>query len=193
VCSGVRRGANSTYALLAERAPSARVLDRDEALLELARRYFRSRSPATVQDFAWWSGLRVSDARRAVEIAGAELRQASLDGATMYATRARTPRYRRGTVHLLPNYDEYFIAYRDRSAVAGRAGDTKLVTGWDILNAHVVFVDGALVGRWRRYARKGTVALRFEPVISLTRNEKAGLEREVGRYEKFVGMPVILE
>ena len=51
ICSGARRGKQFTYALLDERAPQARMLDRDEALAELASRYFTSRGPATLQDF----------------------------------------------------------------------------------------------------------------------------------------------
>lgn len=52
VCSGARRGKQFTYALLDERAPHAKTLGREEALAELAQRYFVSRGPATVQDFA---------------------------------------------------------------------------------------------------------------------------------------------
>src|SRR5690606_7455514 len=63
VCSGPRRGKQQTYALLAERAPQTRRLARDEALAELTRRYFTSHGPATVKDFAWWSGLTVADVR----------------------------------------------------------------------------------------------------------------------------------
>ena len=69
ICSGPRRGKQFTYALVDERVPRAAAKDRDDALGELARRYFRSHGPATLRDFVWWSGLRVSDARRAVDIA----------------------------------------------------------------------------------------------------------------------------
>ena len=57
ICSGPTRGSQFTYALLAERAPDARRLTRDEALGELSRRFFRSHGPATIRDFVWWSGL----------------------------------------------------------------------------------------------------------------------------------------
>ena len=75
ICSGPRRGRQFTYALLAERAPRARVLPRDEALGELTRRYFTSHGPATLRDYVWWSGLTMKDARRGVEIAGRALVQ----------------------------------------------------------------------------------------------------------------------
>src|SRR5581483_11815980 len=61
ICSGGRRGKQFTYALLDERAPKAKTLPREQALFELARRYFTSRGPATLQDFVWWSGLAMTD------------------------------------------------------------------------------------------------------------------------------------
>src|SRR5688572_11567454 len=67
VCNGLRRGKQSTYALLDERLPAVKPLAREDALKELARRYFLTRGPATVHDFSWWSGLTVADARRGLE------------------------------------------------------------------------------------------------------------------------------
>src|SRR5882762_9944043 len=51
VCSGAMRGKQHTYALLDERVPHGKTLNREEALAELARRYFTSRGPATLNDF----------------------------------------------------------------------------------------------------------------------------------------------
>jgi len=70
ICSGPRIGKQFTYALLEERAPASKILDRDEALVELTQRYFRSHGPATLQDFVWWSGLTVEDARRGMAQVG---------------------------------------------------------------------------------------------------------------------------
>ena len=57
VCSGPDRAGQFTYALLEERVAPVPELTRDESLGRLARAYFRSHSPATASDFAWWSGL----------------------------------------------------------------------------------------------------------------------------------------
>jgi hypothetical protein len=51
VCSGPEKGNKPTYALLSERAPNKQNLTKDESLAELAKRYFSSHSPATIQDF----------------------------------------------------------------------------------------------------------------------------------------------
>ncbi len=84
VCSGARKGKQFTYALLEERAPRAKTLTRDEALAELARRYFTSHGPATLRDYVWWSGLVVGDARRGIEIAGSALRREVVDDGTYW-------------------------------------------------------------------------------------------------------------
>ena len=115
ICFGAREGRQQTFALLEEWVPRAKTLDRDEALAELARRYFTSHAPATVQDFTWWSGLSAADARRAVEAAGAG---APYLAAGTFAPRTAAPRTSHLPPHvlLLPPYDEYTVAYRDRSA-----------------------------------------------------------------------------
>ena len=84
VCSGGRRGKQSTYALLLEaRALRGRIVTRDEALGQLARRYFASHGPATLRDYVWWSGLVVGDARRGIEIAGRDLERRVIDDRTL--------------------------------------------------------------------------------------------------------------
>ena len=62
----------------------ARSLARDEALAELARRYFTSHGPATWRDFAWWSGLRAGDAREAIQLARTHLTREGLDGQELW-------------------------------------------------------------------------------------------------------------
>src|SRR5512140_3519393 len=84
ICSGPMRGKQGTCALLAERAPRGRELQRDEALAALARRYFTGHGPATLRDFAWWSGLTITDAKMGVKLAGASLNHEDIDGQTYW-------------------------------------------------------------------------------------------------------------
>src|SRR5262245_39393469 len=107
ICSGARRGNQATYALLDERAPAARPRGRDDALAELARRYFTSHGPALANDFAWWAGLTVADARHAIELAGPRLREVTVGGKRYWrGIVGALARLRSPIVHLLPNYDE---------------------------------------------------------------------------------------
>jgi hypothetical protein len=166
VTSGPRRGKQFTYALLEERAPRARRLDRDAALAELASRYFTGHGPAQLQDFSWWSGLSPADARRALSHVERRLRSETLDGKTYYASPEAKRRSPSPSAHLLPNFDEYFIAYRDRSATV----DASLKLGasapfpYGKTVAHVVMVDGVVRGAWKRFVRADHVDVELGPL-----------------------------
>ena len=80
LCGGPEKGNKNTYALLAERAPQAKDLPREEALARLARLYFQSHSPASLADFTWWSGLSQSEAKAAVRLIKEELTEETFGG-----------------------------------------------------------------------------------------------------------------
>jgi DNA glycosylase AlkZ-like len=181
VCSGPRRDRQFTYALLAARAPDARALPRDEALGTLTRRYFASHGPATVRDFVWWSGVTTSDAKRGLEIIRA--RQASIDGDTYWsvanrpASRSLRPR-RDLTAHLLPIYDEYLVAYRDRAAVP----HATLPRGSALAFQHALVIDGQVAGTWRIK----DLVMTITPLRTLTARERKAARDAASRYERFL-------
>jgi winged helix DNA-binding protein len=180
ICSGPLRDGKFTYMLLAERAPTSRGLPRDEALAELARRYFRSHGPATVRDFVWWSGLLTADATRGLEMIRA--RKTSVDNVTYWWMGDVDAHPARGhSAHLLPVYDEYLIAYRDRHAVPHRT-----IASWTGSFAHAFIIDGQIGGMWRavRHAQGVNVELRLGR--RLTRPERRALDEAAGRYSRFV-------
>ena len=190
VCSGARRGKQFTYSLLEERIPSAPSMDRDEALLELTRRYFSTRGPATPQDFAWWSGLTVGDAKRGIDIAGTELRRDEIDGTAYWVTKSVVPPGGVRTAHLLPNYDEYFIGYRDRGAILQLVRGVKPKATLNGLTAHVIAVDGQIVGGWKRALKRNGVAVELNPVITLTGAQRKAISIAAERYGAFLELPV---
>jgi hypothetical protein len=193
ICSGARRGKQSTYALLEERIPPAAMPDRDEALLELTKRYFATRSPATAHDFAWWSGLAVADATKGIQMAGAAFERELVDGRA-YWSDASLPSHGKTpvAVHLLPNYDEFFIGFRDRSAIGQRLKSSDLVTGGDALTAHVVVIDGQLVGGWKRTLTKNALVVELNVLTRLTAAEERAVERAARAYGDFLERPVEL-
>ncbi|MFN2567729.1 MAG: winged helix DNA-binding domain-containing protein [Gemmatimonadaceae bacterium] len=193
VCSGARRGKQFTYALLEERVPPAAVLDRDEALLELTTRYFATRTPATANDFAWWSGLTVADAAKGIQLAGPALEREVIEGQTYWSDpslRSRTTPS--PAAHLLPNYDEYFIGFKDRGAIAQRLKSAELVTGGDALTTHVIVVDGQLVGRWKRTLEKKRVVIESSFLARLTAVEEQAVASAAEALGRFLGLPVEL-
>jgi hypothetical protein len=107
ICWGPRRGKQPTFTLLDEWLPGGRQLTGDEALAELAKRYFTSHGPATVRDLAWWSGLNLTEAKSAIEAAGRELVQETVEDRAYWSGR-RLPSPRPSPdVYLPPAYDEF--------------------------------------------------------------------------------------
>ena len=193
VCSGAMKGKQFTYGLLDERAAASDDRSRDEALAELGRRYFFNRGPATLRDFAWWSGLTIADGKRAVQMLDKELEHTKI-AAQSYWWRPRPGKTPPAgpSAHLLPNYDEYFIGFKDRSSIARRVGDTKLVSGGDALIANIVFVDGQIVGGWKRtFDRKGVIVT-LKLLSRLTKAERQRIAAELDRFSAFLGKEVEL-
>jgi hypothetical protein len=192
VCSGARRGNQFTYSLLDERAPAANTLNRDEALIELAGRYFRTRGPATVQDFANWSGLTLVDARAGVEANQSQLEHAVVGKRTYWFTTSRQSSIARlSAAHLLSIYDEYISGYKDRSDIVGDENSVKLQTTGNALS-HVIIVDGQIVGTWKRTFRKDAVAVQTATFSRLTKAESRAVAVAARRYGDFLRLPIVL-
>lgn len=186
ICSGPRHGKQHTYMLLDERVPPGRVLPREEALSELARRYFTSRGPATLQDFTWWSGLVAADARAGLEMVKSLFSQQTIDGKTYWFTEAAQPVGEiPATAYLLPYYDEYTISYLDRRAVEGAASRDQ-----SLLNP-MVALNGQLVGAWKRTLKKSAVELEYNFFKPLTESESRLVAAAAQRYADFLGLSAV--
>ncbi|RPJ19542.1 MAG: winged helix DNA-binding domain-containing protein [Chloroflexi bacterium] len=193
ICSGARRGKQMTYALLEERAPQAVALTHEEALAELTRRYFATRGPATLQDFTWWSGLTMADAKNGIELVKSQFENELIDGKAYWFPNSVSPaREKSPTAHLLPNYDEYFIGFKDRSAIgelAKRAG----IKGDDpSFLAHIIILDGQVVGGWRRTLKRDAVLIELNLITELTKTENQAVSAATDQYARFLGLPAQL-
>jgi hypothetical protein len=176
VCSGRRKGKHITFALFDERVPASRARPRDEAIAELARRYVATRWPATLQDFTWWCQLPAADAK------------AGFVAATPPAPRAtKAPR-----ALLLPPYDEYTVAYRDRSAIGAPPTNAKSF-GESTLLGPVIVLDGKVVGTWRRALGSRDVTVTLSPWRKLAPRERAAIDAAAERYAAFVGRRAVVE
>ena len=189
ICSGAMRGKQHTYALLEERVAPGPLLARDEALAELARRYVSGHGPASAADLAWWSGLTQTDAKRGFEAAGAHLERMQIEDETYwFAPPAPAPRWRRPRVHLLPNYDELVIAFKERKAMI----DPGVTPKTEVLSAHFVTVDGRIVGGWRRTITPREVVIIAQLLRPLDTVEREGLDQAAARYATSLGLGVRL-
>jgi len=192
ICSGPRRGKQFTYALFDERVPRARALTREQALAELTRRYVASHGPATARDFAWWSGLGAGEARTGIEMVRPALVRTVWDGLTFWSapSRAAAPPAA-PTAHLLPNYDEYLIAYQDRGLAHPVPARTRSRVQFDAFGNFLI-VDGRFAGTWRRDVRRDAVVVTVVPLKPMPRARRDALEAAVRAFGRFVERPANL-
>jgi hypothetical protein len=192
ICSGAVRGKQFTYALLDERVPPTKPLERDEALFELAKRYFNTRGPATVHDFAWWSGLTKADARRGLQSTDSELEHESIGGREYWFPSVARPKTRSPVAHLLPNYDEYFIGLKDRSAMLSTLSTLGLGADVSFLRGHMLTINGQVVGGWTRTFTGKKQIIKLKTLTNLNDTERRAIAREIKRFAAFVGGPIEL-
>jgi hypothetical protein len=186
ICNGARRGKQFTYALLDDLVPGSRSLTREEAVAELVRRYFTSHGPATMQDFVWWSSLPTADARAALAVMSPHLTQEVIGGQTYWlASSAPSAPAEAPTAYLLPPYDEYTVAYTDRSAVLDPAYAQVTRNG---IFEPIMVVDGLVAGTWKSTLKKNTVLVATSPFLALSEAQERAVAAAGERYKQFVGM-----
>ena len=192
VCSGGRRGKQFTYALLDERAPQAKTLGREEALVELTRRYFRSHGPATLQDYVWWSGLTAADARKGIEAVASEFEQEVMDDRTYWFSASAPVELSSPNVLLLPDFDEYTVGYTSRDAIFDVAHADKLDSRGSILNQYAIVIDGRVAGTWKRTLKKNEVVIELSPFKPLKKVEDQTVRAAAQQYGQFLEMPCVV-
>ena len=190
VCSGPRQGRHATYALLSERARNPRRLAGDEAVAELTLRYFRSHGPATVRDFVWWSGLTTTAAKRGLDIIRGKSRV--VEGLTYWTAGPDRASVAAPAVQLLPIYDEYVVAYRDRVAVPHGPHQVDSARMGSVTFQHALVCGGAIAGTWRVVKHRNQIELEVTPLQPLRAPARRGLVEAAQRYAAFLGTPVAI-
>ncbi|MBP5540085.1 MAG: AlkZ family DNA glycosylase [Bacteroidales bacterium] len=148
LCSGDLLPMKATYALAADKIGPRCQVDRDKALLTLTRKYFRSRQPATFEDFVWWSGLNISDCRKGMALLGNYLHKEPYGGRDYYLTDdCRTRGTRKGQSLLVPPYDEYLIGYKSRDVVLPSEYSHKAHNNSGNFQP-IIVRDGLVCGNW---------------------------------------------
>jgi hypothetical protein len=191
ICSGARKGNQSTYALLEERVPQSREPGRDEALAELTIRYFQSRGPATVDDFSTWSGLTKSDCRKGIEICRHSVDTIRSGKNEYYLLPGPNPVTKPSiSMFLLPPYDEYIMGYRDRSAILEFKERVRF--GFQSRFDSTIIYKGQIIGTWKRIAGRKDIQLDYDLFGKLSKSQERELEKIVRRFGSFNNLPVTI-
>jgi hypothetical protein len=194
--SGGLAGKQQTFALLDGRVPAAGPFDREDALVELVRRYLTSHGPATVKDMSWWSGLTMTDLRKALDQLGpSEVRSETVDGLELWSVAsddAASPPVR--GAHLLQTYDELVVGFTE-SRFYGDPGAEQARAAWGdrTYPSGVFLLNGRIGGHWRRTLERDAVAVEVHLYGEPKRGDTKAIEKAAADLGRFHGLPVELE
>ena len=185
LCSGEMQGREATWALLSERVPAICPLTPDEALKQLAIKYFRSHSPASLEDFVWWSGLPKTQCKKALTLIANEIEETKVEEETMYLyhNTLDCPDYAR-KVLLLPPYDEYLIGYKSRWVALEKKHTAKTHNNFGIFKP-VILHEGRVVGNWKASIDKQAENLLTELFAEKSKVKQQSLQEAINQFVEF--------
>jgi hypothetical protein len=188
ICFGPTGASGQSVVLTDEWIPNPRRLSPDEAVTELAVRYFASHGPATMPDLLRWSKILVPQARRGIEGAGDRLRRIVVDDVVYFLGADQTDESTESAVLLLPGFDEYLLGYSDRSAALAAEHSARVVPGENGIFLPMVVSNGQIVATWRRTIRHGTVDIEASSFAPLSTTASARYARAAAGYARYLGL-----
>lgn len=192
IISGPKTGKQLTYALYEERVPYSKKRTHDEALATLMLRYFTSHGPAQLKDFSWWSGLTMKEVQGGISMISSKLEQEVVDGKTYWFSKITFPlsNLLPAMCGLLSIYDEYVIAYKDRSML-GKEHYKKFFTMGNAITG-VLVLDGCVSGSWKRKLEKGEIVITVDSFRKLIVNEMLNVTKTAEEYGTFFNRKITL-
>jgi hypothetical protein len=191
LCFGPHDGKQPTFVLVDEWLPPTPAKTREEALAELAKRYFISHGPASLRDFAGWGTMTMTDAKLALSLAASSLAEETVDGITYWFDPNIKPAT--SATFLLPGFDEYMLGYKDRSAALASEHANTIVPGGNGMFLPTVVQDGHVVATWKKTVRSKSQHILVTPFTASPAHELALLEPAVRRYEQYSGLTTTIE
>lgn len=189
ICFGPRDGKQQTMVLLDEWIAPSRQLSREESLAEITKHYFIGHGPATIQDFVWWTGLTVTDAKNGLELAKDSLHHETInDKKYWFSPKSLSLKQKSSAIALLPSFDEYLVGYKDRTDVLEVIYNQKVNSGMNGMFSPVVVRDGQVIATWKRVLQKETVDVAYHPFTSFTSEDQQAMMIEAKKYAHFLGM-----
>lgn len=170
------------YTLFEKRIPSTTKIPREEAICKLAKTYFTSRGPATLKDFAWWSGLNMKDAKLGISGLGRDLCSFMLDNLCYYHFEIKNNFAPISKSILLPAYDEYMISYTEGRDVVFPAGIEKSLVGNGIFKP-LVIINNEIKGTWNRI--KKNPFLEIQLLTELGNLDENNIEVFINKWNQF--------
>lgn len=189
ICFAKEKAGKPTLALLEEWIPHTKVIEGDEALRELATRYFTSHGPATLTDYQWWCGLTMKDARASIILAEDNLKEETINETTYYSSAKPNNIPSKIPLVNLGPFDEYIVGYKDRSAMIDPEHTRRVIT-INGLFAATVLEQGRVIGTYKKVTRKDGILLNFEPLTKFSATQSKSIEAQIKNYSKYLDKKV---
>jgi hypothetical protein len=183
ICCAGKTGKQFAYTLLDETF-NAKIISRDESIAALAKRYFLSRGPATVQDFSWWSGLTMTDAKKGIELNKEFLKHEIVNGSTYWLSLNQEQMILdENHISILPPFDEYAVAYKDRKDILDPEFNNEALFGLK----QIMIRDGRITGTWKSTAEKDGLSIETSLFGKTCRPSDNAVASAFKRYGEFIG------
>ena len=185
LCNGQLKGNKQTFTSLEEWVPRTEKLHKDEALARLALRYFISHGPATLNDFTWWSGLTLTESKKALEMIKSSLVSESVNGRIFWMRNdIQIPSAGTDLALLLPPFDEFVVSYKDRSELIEDTHYSKVMTKNGLFSP-TVMLNGRIVGSWKKEIKKGKLKVELSFFEKTPKKAQKIFKPEIKRVEDF--------
>jgi hypothetical protein len=197
LCHGPDRDGTQTYVLLEDwlEGTSTPVEDGWETL---AARYLTAYGPASVDDFATWSGALKKDARAAFDAHRSALLELEAEGQTLWMPQAHaeallgnlnTPA---PAVHLIPAYDPLQLGYQSRDWFVRSPFAREIYPGGGFLRP-TLLVDGEAAATWKLTRRNDTLEITVTPFTAISSEHLPLLQAEVDDIARFLHSKTALQ
>jgi len=190
ICFGARRNKEFTFTLLDEWVAPTPAKTEEEAMATLALKYFTSHGPATLQDFAWWSGLTLAQVKTAMGAIASELEAISIDKQTYWMRPVQSSIQNAGGIYLLAGFEEYLLAYADRNLVLEKEHSPHAI-GKNGLFHPTIINKGIISGVWRRSVKKDGLYIDVKSFSSFTNAQKQAISVKAKNFAKFIEQPLV--
>ena len=181
ICSG----SGQNYDLTERRVTTSKDIKGDEALAELAKRYFQSHGPATERDFAWWSGFGLTPVRKAIADLGNHIYSEKIKNQIFYWSGEVSPSDKQSHLFALPAFDEYYLAYADRSFLIQDDFEKRAASSngifWPLL-----LKNGKVTGTWKRTIQGKKVLITPDFFTTPSDSDLKKFETKAKRFGKFL-------
>lgn len=195
-------GVESCFARLDKWLPNLNldILDEEEAKEKLLLKYLSGYGPASIQDFAYWSGLMISDARKTLENVASELEEVKIEGIEGqfwiqkkdYKTLMEMDLDEKPPIHLLPKFDSFVLGHKDRTRIIQKEFTKQVyrpVIG-DV--AATILVNDNIVGTWKHKKTKNYMNVSISPFQKLEEEDFKEIKSGVEDFGQFFGVKRIL-